>query len=1257
MEQLVHLRLKSIYKAFKQSSRNSKLGGGGGSKARDNNNTGSNTNTTSTDDDNDEDDDEDTADGKSSDPQSLLQAAASAASKHSGGRNSASRHHHHHSSTSNSSHHQHSSHHATADSSKRAAAASSANRDQQAKDMVDRYMKEKEKADAAAAALLAELEEEEQAEKSKKNKKKRKKERERAKKEEDTSDPEPQSAKDKPSSDNNQSEEYEEDDDSDGEIDLKRVAPPTAKKKAAEENDEDSKKKKKKKDQGNNSQDEKDDNGQDERNESSDEVAYKTEEAEPKIDPAELQLEEFINDEDIDGIEQILEALKGVPGRAALRKNAKKALKRLKQQQEEQEAKAAAEAEAQRLAEEEAARKKEAERAAHSENHHPRSSGAGTPATQSETNSSSGPVRPPPPPLPPNELYRVVSLSHNKPATVPGGTHAPHRNSRSQTVASTAPLKSEAVLHIDPRVVGWVIGKGGQRIRDLMEESGAKVWIDQEHMKEHDPRIVYVSGNRKCVETATRLLKELLAKSPVLVTPATDGSATAPAEPLSATQAAAERLSGMTPAQPGPSANVGASDSAAAKPLPPHPPKTAAEVVSGNIPSQANVREKPVANAVEDPTKGAASLSTLLFDQLHEKSGNAPFNVPGSGLVEGVQVQAPVSTSRMENYNEHEMTCEACFVPLLIGRRGWTIKHIQDSSGARVDIDQTVTPRKIKISGKNSNVQTAIRMVRDVLSYPHAQLQRAADTGEGMDQGDAHQALGIDLVAATASSLEKLQVGGSAGANQSNTTVGASNQILVPGMHSPAIEATQQTERVHTPPPSSTINIGDAKSTISASSSLSSTPEPSMASSSKGHFSAGLPPHLLPPEFGGTGNFPQQHQGMPNSNLFGQQTGLHQMNLGNITDSHGGGNGGMIPPQHPAAIFPGGMPGSNIPPAPPRYDMQSVMPRGFSQPLQHPHSQGQQNLPHLQQRHLENHQGVQFGQSMQHPSNFSSVNGLCGTGHQNPQYQSRQEQQGMHHSQSLQFSRGMGGQQMHLHHQSAFHQKQTRHNSAPELAMGGVGHNPVQTMGSGGVQQGLQGGFVPPGMWNDRNASTGLAGEIPINAQLRRPAPADSFRQTSLPIHGGVDQDNDLRLKPTVDFGGDEFIGLPGAAFDKGVDAGFRKTEGPQPSLLATSGRDDSIMVDSLFGPTNGGSAEAKSFLPGFQGLSLGDGGIGSDPWAKNISPENWSGGNAQADDFREGPKSSSALFAAIQPTLDAQDVQHPSRSRFGFHESQGRST
>jgi KH domain len=230
----------------------------------------------------------------------------------------------------------------------------------------------------------------------------------------------------------------------------------------------------------------------------------------------------------------------------------------------------------------------------------------------------------------------------------------------------------EVVLEISPLVVGWVIGKGGVKIRDLMEESGAKVWIDRESMQVHEPRIIYVSGPKDSVDLAVNMIQKIVKQAPC------DGK-------------------------------------------------------------------------------------DILRDD--EIMAEPQLVMKGNSLKE---------VGDCSDWAEHKIACESGFVPLLIGKRGWTIKHIQDSSGAKVDIDQHVTPRVVTITGRSESVQTAIRMVRDVLSYPQGQLQRKDDDEDILD----------------------FDRGGG----------------------------------VHSPPPSSLIMT----SNISASSSLSSTPEPSMASSRPG---------------------------------------------------------------------------------------------------------------------------------------------------------------------------------------------------------------------------------------------------------------------------------------------------------------------------------------------------------------------------------------------------------------------------------------
>lgn len=576
MEQLVHLRLKSIYKAFKQSSSSVRA-----ANVRERQN--------------DDPDESHVAD----DPEAFLQAAAMSAKS-------------------------------TAKSHERPASRSSNSSTESVQDKMERYMAEKEKADAAAAALLAELEVEENAAKSKKSKKKRKKERQQAKREEERQKeelkPPPKKTEEYALSPVNTA-----DLDDDDEPPINFLTP------ATEPTDAET-------------------NGS--------VLASESE--------FDRLLCKLVDSDDVAGLEELLASLKGVPGKAVLRKNVKKALKRLRTTENESD-----------------------EREVLVPTDDP-ADGRQSPsvAVDQVTVDPNG-----------TELVKIVSHPSAKQPQSPSG------KPRGQSS-----VKTECVLQIASSTVGFVIGKGGQRIRDLMEENGVRIWIDQENLSASDPRLVYISGPRANVDSAARQLTDLINNAPCGTT---------------------------SSKQNRPSVESKQVQQGASRPLP----------------------------ATTHPRQGA----TPRRDSAITKS-------------------------------EQVMTCDARFVPLLIGRRGWTIKNIQDSSGSRVDIDQTVTPRKITITGYEANVEIAAQMVSDVLSYPHAQLQYAAGD-ETVENADVAEALPEELL------------------------------------------SPREPKRLGTSPPSSLIMPGDANSTISASSSLSSTPEPSTTESRSAATPLIPSGPMLPPSF------------------------------------------------------------------------------------------------------------------------------------------------------------------------------------------------------------------------------------------------------------------------------------------------------------------------------------------------------------------------------------------------------------------------
>ena len=389
-------------------------------------------------------------------------------------------------------------------------------------------------------------------------------------------------------------------------------------------------------------------------------------------------LTEFVQTRDVAAIEALMESLKGVPGKAAIRKNAKKALKKLKEELgPSYSAPSFAPSPPKKKEQEWVENKPTSKGKSKAKKDEP---GSFAIVGDSPDAADGDQYRPPEP------LLKLVSQTHR---TV---------KDESGKVTDHSTPRTETVLHMSPLVVGWVIGRGGTRIRDLMVDSGAKIWIDQDSMGPKEARVVFISGPRKSVDSAVRSMKDLVAKAPV-------GGG-----------------SGLQPSSPSASAKSGASSV---------PVKTPTPAAPSSIPAKAAATAVAPVTLVAPPTSFAKAAAA-----------GAPVPVPAPAAVPvpsasvaippirtattSVQVSTPavqtISTSTSKSgVHSHSLTCEPRFVPLLIGRRGWTVKHIQDATGARVDIDQTVSPRKIVVSSSDeAAVKSAVRMVRDVLNYPHA---------------------------------------------------------------------------------------------------------------------------------------------------------------------------------------------------------------------------------------------------------------------------------------------------------------------------------------------------------------------------------------------------------------------------------------------------------------------------------------------------------------------------------------------------------
>jgi hypothetical protein len=367
--------------------------------------------------------------------------------------------------------------------------------------------------------------------------------------------------------------------------------------------------------------------------------------------------------------------------------------------------------------------------------------------------------------------------------------------------------------------------------------------------------------------------------------------------------------------------------------------------------------------------------------------------------------------------------------------------------------------------------------------------------------------------------------------------------------------------------------------------------------------------------------------------------------LNSLPDARVGVGGSALPTQQHVipALFPSVLPASSMPAVSPRYDMQAGMPRGFPQ------------LPHHQQpqRQHDNQQSMLMGQSMLREqqrlaAGVRTMNGIGGIPHHGGHYRPRPDSHPFHGANTMGYPSGMQNpavlqnqqRALHVHQQSAFHvsdQKQFRHNPLPDMGMGGRFH-PSYDSGGGNVVdlRAKAGNFVPQGvMWSGRTPPPFVPAADASRLMRHSSVPENSYQHNSMPVPS--------RQARTTAAG----LGLGFGTLPPLDPKEIGRDPAPVPALKS-AGKDDSRMVDSLFGPSSESGNEEKNLLPGFQGLSLEEG-LGGDTWSKNLS-QNWD----------EEPKGSSALFAAIKPSLGPNDMAHPSRSRFVWgaqSESQGQSS
>jgi far upstream element-binding protein len=238
----------------------------------------------------------------------------------------------------------------------------------------------------------------------------------------------------------------------------------------------------------------------------------------------------------------------------------------------------------------------------------------------------------------------------------------------------------QITLDCPPSLVGRIIGKGGETIRDLQLKSGCQVQIDQNY-PDGAMRKIQVAGQPQCIELAKQLIANVMSSVP-------GGSSALP-------------LLGLAAA-------VG--------------------------PEVSQIVECPVSVVGRVIGKGGETIKALQMQSgcKIQIDQNLPEGMPRKISVSG-NAYAVAQAVNLINMKITEggpggmtditpnvvLDCPKTLIGRVIGRGGETINDLQQRSGARIQIDQRVPegqPCKVQISGNPQTTELAIRLVTDIIN-------------------------------------------------------------------------------------------------------------------------------------------------------------------------------------------------------------------------------------------------------------------------------------------------------------------------------------------------------------------------------------------------------------------------------------------------------------------------------------------------------------------------------------------------------------
>jgi len=250
------------------------------------------------------------------------------------------------------------------------------------------------------------------------------------------------------------------------------------------------------------------------------------------------------------------------------------------------------------------------------------------------------------------------------------------------------------VIQCPQSMVGKVIGRQGATVQGLQDQTGAKIQIDQDK-PEGAPREINVSGTDAQVQMAKGLIDGLLAS---------DGPGMAP---IASAGTASETME--LPQQ-----MVGRVIGRAGETIKGLQQQSGAHItIDQNFPEGAP-RQITVSGSADSVPRAMQMIRSLI------EGGPSAVSVPGAA--------------------EAILKIEQGVVGKLIGKGGETIKGMQNQSGARIQIDQTLW--QVSITGTEPAVNSAREIIQAILNGGEPPNYAAQQPGYGGGYGAPQQGYG-----------------------------------------------------------------------------------------------------------------------------------------------------------------------------------------------------------------------------------------------------------------------------------------------------------------------------------------------------------------------------------------------------------------------------------------------------------------------------------------------------------------------------------